>query len=467
MVDDASFVGILLAAAPAILNSVAAPVAAATQLALLGHSHDDPVRTVAAYAAVDTSVTFVANLCNFLNVVAMARVGQALGAQRWTQLGVLVRVALCAALCCGGAAALLLRSAQEGIVILMSLEPDVADAMRAYLQVALLRLPSLLLLRSASGVLTGFQRVGLASAINTTLAAADAAAFYVVLAVRGDSLVQAGAAAAFNCTCAAAAAVLAVATCPPDGRVRLSPACGGGKASDGTAGEDKGVSAPAEAPVSWCQLAADSSNVLLRSLLLSGSMYSLSVRAAVLGAAPLAAHAVVMQLWMITSYVADGFADVGTMRGARMLGAGDGDGMRRLTLRVGALGVATGVGAAAVMAVYSDGIARLFTRDAAVVGVLRATWPLLCALQPINATVFVYDGLMYATQSFAFVRNALAIGVLGGFAPALWAAATYGRTLRALWAAKAVLNSWRCLSALFRIHLQLWPTWRRTAGELL
>ena len=455
--DDASLIGILLAAAPAILNSVAAPVAAATQLALLGHSHVDPARTVAAYAAVDSSVTFVASLCNFLNVVAMARVGQALGAKRWTQLGVLVRVALCAALCCGVAAALLLRSAQEGIVILMSLEPDVADATRAYLQVALLRLPSLLLLRSASGVLTGYQRVGLASAINTTLAAADAAAFYLVLAVRGDGLVQAGAAAAFNCTCAAAVAVLVVAACPPDGRARLCPACGGGKRD----------AAPAEAPVSWCQLTADSSNVLLRSLLLSGSMYALSVRAAMLGAAPLAAHAVVMQLWMITSYVADGFADVGTMRGAKMLGAGDGDGMRRLTVRIAALGVATGVGAAAVMAAYRDGIASLFTRDAAVVGALRDAWPLLCALQPINATVFVYDGLMYATQSFAFVRNALAIGVLGGFAPALWAAATFGRTLRALWVAKAVLNSWRCVSALFRIHVQLWPTWRRTAGELL
>jgi hypothetical protein len=71
-----------------------------------------------------------------------------------------------------------------------------------------------------------------------------------------------------------------------------------------------------------------------------------------------------------------------------------------------------------------------------------------------------YDGLLYATRSFVFVRNALAIGVLLIFAPGLAVAKLeYSHSIVAIWVCKVGLNCWRCVSALFRVHWQLWPTW--------
>lgn len=81
------------------------------------------------------------------------------------------------------------------------------------------------------------------------------------------------------------------------------------------------------------------------------------------------------------------------------------------------------------------------------------------------------------------MRDTLAIGVLLLFTPALLftvkalggAAPTAGLaglsapglregfdtdTLMRLWLCKAMLNCWRCLTALFRIHVLLWPEWR-------
>ena len=46
----------------------------------------------------------------------------------------------------------------------------------------------------------------------------------------------------------------------------------------------------------------------------------------------------------------------------------------------------------------------------------------------------MYDGLLYATASFAFVRDALALGVCCLFAPALYLLHPYG--LVGLWTAK-------------------------------
>ena len=71
----------------------------------------------------------------------------------------------------------------------------------------------------------------------------------------------------------------------------------------------------------------------------------------------------------------------------------------------------------------------------------------------------MYDGLLYATRSFAYVRNALAAGVLLLFAPALAVTVTYAHTLLGIWGAKVGLNGWRCLTALVRIHCVLWPRW--------
>ena len=62
------------------------------------------------------------------------------------------------------------------------------------------------------------------------------------------------------------------------------------------------------------------------------------------------------------------------------------------------------------------------------------------------------------------MRNALLAGVVCVFAPGLTAAKLLApHSLLAIWAAKAGLNGWRCLTALFCIHCQQWPRWTGSA----
>ena len=129
----------------------------------------------------------------------------------------------------------------------------------------------------------------------------------------------------------------------------------------------------------------------------------------------------ILQLWMITSYIVDGFADAGTMLGSALLGAGRTKPMRKLTAILALLGIGTGLLAAGILYLLRHPLAAAFTRDTKTRHLLTTgpLWRLLCAMQPANALVFVYDGLLYATRSFTYVRNALAIGTLLLFAPAL------------------------------------------------
>ena len=449
---DVTVLKILGISAPAILNNVAAPLAAAVQLAILGHAGNASTakHNVAVFTPINAIATFVVGIANFVIVVTMARVSHALGAKQWGLLGQMVRAVLAVALVIGCACAGALRLARTPLLSALSLtSAEEGGIASAFLPAALLRVPPLLVLRAASSVLCGYQRVRAASLLNVLLAAVDCVAFYVALIVLELDLRAAGLAVAATCTAAAALALLAVFGLPPDRSVRVCCCTGEGPhAIDGSA-------------ASLASLACDSLNVLIRSLCLSGSVLALTVATTRLDNATdsLNAHAVVLQLWMITSYVVDGFADAGTMLGAKLLGAGDVRQMRWLTTVLCVLGLGTGVAAGVLLAVLRDPLITVFTRNTATIELLRGPlWVVLCVLQPINALVFVYDGLLYATRSFRYVRNALLIGALAIFAPALGAAVCV-HTLLAIWIAKAALNVWRCVTALVRIHCMLKLHW--------
>lgn len=286
---------VLAASGPAILNNVAAPAAAAVQLALLGQARTPSmaVKNVAVWTAVTAVTTFVANVANFVVVVTMARVGHALGAQEWSLLGTTVRAALLTALIVGSLLAATLWLARVPLLAALSLsgdgidmgEPlDEAHLAAQFLPAAILRVPPLLVLRAASSTLVGYQRVRLASAINTALAVCDTVAVYVCLHVLELELRALGFAVASTCAIAAAMGVLAVFAMPPHPSVRVF-ACRSVTSSSSSS--------------SLCSLARDSVNVLIRSLLLSGSVLSLTVATSPLGSAALNAHAVVLQLWMV------------------------------------------------------------------------------------------------------------------------------------------------------------------------
>ena len=166
MVDeDAGLFSVLRATAPATLNQLAAPVATALQLAMFGHFL--PTASVAAWIAIGATVQFVASLANFLLVVSMARVSHALGAEDWAALGSTVRIALVTAAAVGVAATGLLLLLRSRVLQLMGL-PDATAA--AYYVLAVGRMPFLMLMRTASGVVVGYQRVGVVASVPSPLA---------------------------------------------------------------------------------------------------------------------------------------------------------------------------------------------------------------------------------------------------------------------------------------------------------
>ena len=114
------------------------------------------------------------------------------------------------------------------------------------------------------------------------------------------------------------------------------------------------------------------------------------------------------------------------------------------------VGIACGLGIWAA----EDWITHLFTSDADVIAVLHnKLWAILCLAQPINSGIFVYDGLLYATSSFAWARTVMLSGFVFTFAPVLAVTEWQLHALWSVWAAKGLMNVWRFAGALLRIHV--------------
>jgi len=135
---------------------------------------------------------------------------------------------------------------------------------------------------------------------------------------------------------------------------------------------------------------------------------------------------------MLTSYIVDGFADVGTMYGAKLLGAQQYRDFYTLRDRLVLMGGATGVVCGAGLWAFRVQVIGLFLGHRVAPesrAALEHLWPLLSGMQITNSLVFVYDGLLLAAAQFVFVRNVLVVGTLCLFLPALalgytWAVST-------------------------------------------
>jgi Na+-driven multidrug efflux pump len=201
--------------------------------------------------------------------------------------------------------------------------------------------------------------------------------------------------------------------------------------------------------------------MFIRSMILQVTFFTTLVAASRLGTEHLAAHSVVNQMWTCISYAVDGFAAAGIVLGSRLaaqshdpLKAADAKHHLKLLIkRVLAAGLLAGVVAGVAFAIWRDSIIQLFTKDPYAQSILHGgIWIVLVTSQPINGLVFVYDGLMYSSQNFIFIRNYMIVGFFLVFCPLLAVEIFEWQTLWGVWIANAAFNTWRAAGAAYLIH---------------
>jgi putative MATE family efflux protein len=157
-----------------------------------------------------------------------------------------------------------------------------------------------------------------------------------------------------------------------------------------------------------------------------------------LGTAPLGAHQVAFQLWSFLALSLDAVAIAAQAMVGRLLGAGDADGARSASRRMVEWGLLAGLALGALVALLRPVLAPLFSDDPAVVDLTRQVLWIVALLQPLNAVVFVLDGVLIGAGDLRFLARAM-VAAFAVFLPAAILVGAVGGSLLWLWGAVTLL----------------------------
>ena len=170
-----------------------------------------------------------------------------------------------------------------------------------------------------------------------------------------------------------------------------------------------------------------------------------------LGAAPLAAHEILRQVWM-TCYLALGPLGICAQTlVAGALGAGDAAQARSVAARLFQLALFWGGVASVGMFTLAPAYVRAVAPDAAVAGLAAALFPLFAAFQPLEGLMVVGDSVLLGAEDHAHVARGMVVAAVCCVA-ALKATAGLGWGLLAVWGSLKVLSTGRLVNSLARLR---------------
>src|SRR5690349_5889970 len=194
-------------------------------------------------------------------------------------------------------------------------------------------------------------------------------------------------------------------------------------------------------------------DLLLRTLAFQACFVSAGAVAARFGAAAVAAHQVVLQLWNFLALVLDSLAIAAQSLVGAALGAGQLAHAKSVAWRVTIFSTLASAVLAGVFAVGASVIPSIFTDDRSVLDAIDVPWWFMVAQLPIAGIVFALDGVLLGAGDAKFMRNATLISALVGFLPLIWLSLGYRWGLLGIWAGlstfmvlRLVFVGWRAFS---------------------
>lgn len=194
-------------------------------------------------------------------------------------------------------------------------------------------------------------------------------------------------------------------------------------------------------------------DLIVRSMAFQVCYVSAAAVAARFGAAALAAHQIVLQLWTFLALVLDSLAIAAQSLVGVALGAGDAVHAKWVAWRVTWFSLLAASVLAVGFGLGSTVLPDLFTDDRPVLAAIGVPWWFMVVQLPVAGIVFALDGVLLGAGDAAFMRTATVVSALLGFLPLIWLSLAFGWGLAGIWsglstfmALRLAFGGWRALS---------------------
>ncbi len=201
--------------------------------------------------------------------------------------------------------------------------------------------------------------------------------------------------------------------------------------------------------------------LVARTFSLVGTLTLATAVATRVGTLAVAAHLVASQLWLMLALLVDALAVAGQAIVGRLRGEGRADDVVRAADRLLAWGLGVGILLALGFLALAPWLPRLFTDEPAAIAATRTVLPFVIAMQPLNALVFVWDGIYIGAEAFRFLAAQMVTSALLACA-VLLLVVPMGWGLQGVWWGIVTLMFVRAATLAFRYRRAFRPV---PAGE--
>ena len=195
--------------------------------------------------------------------------------------------------------------------------------------------------------------------------------------------------------------------------------------------------------------------LVARTLALVATMTLATAVATRVGVREVAAHQVAAQLWLFLALVVDALAIAAQALVARYVGEGRPHAARAVSDRLLGMGLALGLALGVAMWVGRGWLPRVFTDDPTVIALVIAIFAFVALMQPLNAVVFVWDGILMGVEDFAYLAWAM-VASAGVAAAILLLVIPMGWGLAGVWWGLVALMGVRAVT----LAARYWPAGR-------
>jgi putative MATE family efflux protein len=180
-------------------------------------------------------------------------------------------------------------------------------------------------------------------------------------------------------------------------------------------------------------------DLLARGLAFQACYLSAAAVATRFGAASVAAHQIVLQLWFFQALVLDAVAIAAQSLVGAALGSPDRGAQRARALarQVTRYGLVLGIGFLVLFAALAPVLPPVFTPDPTVLAAVPIPWWFFTLMQPVAGVVFALDGVLLGAGDAAFLRTSTIAAAVIGFLPAIWASLAFDWGLAGIWSGLA------------------------------
>ncbi|KAK6928737.1 Multi antimicrobial extrusion protein [Dillenia turbinata] len=186
--------------------------------------------------------------------------------------------------------------------------------------------------------------------------------------------------------------------------------------------------------------------------------------AARLGATPMAAFQICLQVWLTSSLLADGLAVAGQAILASAFAEKDYEKATAAATRVLQMGFILGLGLAIFVGVGMHFGSGIFSKDISVLHLISIGIPFVAGTQPINSIAFVFDGVNFGASDFAYSAYSMVLVAVASIATLFSLDKSNGYV--GIWIALTIYMALRTIVGIWRMGTGTGP-WRFLRGRSL